>query len=257
MLSPLARWTRFALLVVGLTLLATALPTAARAGMCGDADDDGSVTVTDGVNVLRIAADLPGDCSTPACDPDDDGRITVTDGVIVLRLAADLSVPGACEEAACVFGAVTLSDNLEIPAGFDCVLEGTSVEGNVTLGRDSSLTATDVAVDGNIQGQEALFLDLLASEVGGDVQFENGGSVTIVDSFIDGNLQLKANGGDILADGNEIVGDLQAFDNVSALPIELIDNTIGGNLQCKANAPPPIGGGNVVDGNKEDQCAPL
>lgn len=66
--------------------------------VCGDADGNGLVTVTDGVQVLARAADLGGACasSTDACDVDGDGRVTVTDGVAVLRKAADLSAASEC-----------------------------------------------------------------------------------------------------------------------------------------------------------------
>ena len=66
--------------------------------VCGDADGDGSVTVTDGVQVLRGAADLGGNCASAAdaCDVDGDGRNTVTDGVAVLRHAASLPAISQC-----------------------------------------------------------------------------------------------------------------------------------------------------------------
>ena len=244
--------------LIGAVVAIAALSVAdAEAQLCGDADGDGRVEVSDGVNVLRTAAGLPSTCTNRACDPDGSGTTTVTDGVIVLRLVAALPVPGACEDDGCVFGPVTLEENLEIPADVACVLEGTRIEGNVTLAAGSALTATGAFVGGNIQGQEASALDVRDSEIGGDVQFERGGSVSILGSRIDGNLQLEENAGDLLADLNTIGGDLQAFQNVGGLAITFTDNTIGGNLQCKENDPAPAGGGNVVDGNKEDQCAAL
>ena len=63
-----------------------------RAELCGDADGSGSVTVTDGVSVLRAAANLPSRCSMVVCDVDRSGTITVTDGVNVLRGAAGFSM---------------------------------------------------------------------------------------------------------------------------------------------------------------------
>lgn len=64
---------------------------------CGDPDGSGSVTVSDGVNVLRAAADLSSTCTVAAaCDVDGSGAMTVTDGVNVLRAAAGLSATLAC-----------------------------------------------------------------------------------------------------------------------------------------------------------------
>jgi hypothetical protein len=67
----------------------------AGAQVCGDADGNGTVTVADGVQALRAAADLSSTCDAD-CDVDGDGNVTVTDGVNILRLAAELPVTGNC-----------------------------------------------------------------------------------------------------------------------------------------------------------------
>jgi alpha-mannosidase len=73
------------------------VPTTLRAGgSCGDADGSGTVTVTDGVLVLRAAAGLSSPCSPAVCDVDASGTITVTDGVNVLRAAALLPAQLTC-----------------------------------------------------------------------------------------------------------------------------------------------------------------
>jgi hypothetical protein len=65
--------------------------------VCGDANGDGNVSVTDGVQVLRAAADLSSNCGgNDDCDVDGSGSITVTDGVNVLRKAAGLSSVDNC-----------------------------------------------------------------------------------------------------------------------------------------------------------------
>jgi hypothetical protein len=81
------------------TFLLLLLLSTAGAQVCGDADGNGSVTVTDGVQTLRAAASLSTSCTLARCDVDGNGNITVTDGVDVLRKAADLSAPSACPSA--------------------------------------------------------------------------------------------------------------------------------------------------------------
>lgn len=80
------------------TVSATPTPTPGGSGrLCGDADANGVVTVSDGVNVLRAAAGLASTCADPApCDVNGDGAVTVTDGVNVLRAAAGLPVNFQC-----------------------------------------------------------------------------------------------------------------------------------------------------------------
>ena len=86
---PLLRAQRGARRGRGRTLVAK--PAAAQ--VCGDATGDGIVTVTDGVQTLRAAAQLATTCTTATCDVDGSGTITVTDGVNVLRKAAGLVGP--------------------------------------------------------------------------------------------------------------------------------------------------------------------
>jgi len=66
-------------------------------GICGDADGNGTTTVSDGVLVLRAAAGLDSACTPARCDVDGSGTVGVTDGVQVLRAAVGLPFVGHCE----------------------------------------------------------------------------------------------------------------------------------------------------------------
>jgi hypothetical protein len=89
---------RFLLVVAfACSVMCSANPAAAQFfKICGDVDDNDTVTVTDGVQVLRAAAGLSSDCTDAICDVDVNGTIGVTDGVIVLRKAAGLSITQNC-----------------------------------------------------------------------------------------------------------------------------------------------------------------
>jgi hypothetical protein len=106
-------WTAFGILV------ALIAPVAAGAQVCGDANRTGSVTVTDGVLVLRAAADLPSNCSRDLCDMNLDGDVSVTDGVLALQLAAGIDAQVVCSasEAGAIFGQLTKSLNFGVGAG--------------------------------------------------------------------------------------------------------------------------------------------
>jgi len=84
--------TALAVAVVFVGVLGVA---ATARAVCGDANGDGNVTVSDGVQTLRAAAGLSSSCDTD-CDFDGNGAITVSDGVNVLRKAADLPVLENC-----------------------------------------------------------------------------------------------------------------------------------------------------------------
>jgi hypothetical protein len=90
MSSPL--WKIFAACAAALVMTVDT----ASAQVCGDADNSGTVTVTDGVQALRAAAALSSSCSASTCDVDGSGAITVTDGVNVLRKAAGVAITENC-----------------------------------------------------------------------------------------------------------------------------------------------------------------
>jgi hypothetical protein len=131
-------------------------------------------------------------------------------------------------------GALTV-DNLRVPQGATCTLNGTKVKGTVKVEYGATLQATGIRVVGNIQAEGHRRVNVKSSAVGGSIQLKQGGAADV--RF------------------NRVTGDVQSFTNRGTQWIAR--NTINGNLQCKENSPAPTGGGNVVGGNKEDQCSRL
>jgi hypothetical protein len=166
------------------------------------------------------------------------------------------SAPNAlAEERSCrgTIGAVTL-DNVRVPQGQTCTLNGTRLKGNIKVERDATLIANGVRVVGSVQAENARLVTVQArSRINGDVQHKQGQAATIVDSVVGGTILFDENRGTLDASRNAVSGNVQAFKNSGGLSI--FNNTVDENLQCKENVPAPLGGGNVVDGNKEDQCA--
>jgi hypothetical protein len=138
-----------------------------------------------------------------------------------------------------------------------CRLDGTTVKGNVLLYAGGSLVAVDATIRGNIQAENADFIDVDNTEVIGSIQLDNmvGDVSNVRGSRIDGSIQLKSNRSRLEIQDNTVNADVQAFSNIGGVLIE--DNVIDGNLQCKENSPAPVGGNNRVSGNKEDQCENL
>lgn len=94
----------------------------AHALICGDADGNKSVTVTDGVAILRAAAALSDTCTLAVCDFDVSGAITVTDGVTALRKAAGLSIQKNCVPTRTFFDAGITEIVTDVQPFFDRVL---------------------------------------------------------------------------------------------------------------------------------------
>ena len=175
-------------------------------------------------------------------------------------LALVVAAPAAlAEERVCrgTIGATTV-DNLRVPSGATCTLNGTKVEGTVKVKSGAKLYAEGIRVIGNVQSEGFQVVSLKSgSRVGGSVQLENGrsgGLGRVISTRINGDLQFFSNEARMVARNDTILGNLQAVSNTGGLVIE--NNTIAENLQCKQNDPPPTGGGNTA-GDKEDQCAKL
>jgi hypothetical protein len=175
-------------------------------------------------------------------------------------LALAVFAPAAqAEERVCrgTIGATTV-DDLRVPQGASCTLNGTRVEGTVKVERNARLTANGIRVKGNVQSEGFKNIVLRrASVVVGSVQLENGlrdGSGRVLNTRINGDLQFFSNKARMIARGNTILANLQANQNTGGLVIE--NNRISENLQCQSNNPRPTGGGNTA-GDKEGQCARL
>jgi hypothetical protein len=184
----------------------------------------------------------------------------VRNGILaaVITIAALASAPPAlAEERSCrgSLGAITV-DNLRVPSGASCSLQGTFVKGTVKVERGATLVASSVRVVGNVQAENAARVIVReGSRVGGSVQVVQGGAARVTGSAVNGDILYDENRRALAVLRTTVGGNVQAFQNTGG--VEIRGNRIDGNLQCKANVPAPVGGNNVVQGNKEDQCASL
>lgn len=141
-------------------------------------------------------------------------------------------------------GNAQVDDNVIVPRGATCTLNGTRVDGNVEVRSGATLIARGVRVGGNIQAENHERVVVKSRAV----------DDRTVKSRIGGSIQLVQGGGGRLL-RNVVDSDIQLFSNDARFTVR--GNVVGGNLQCKSNSPRPVGGGNRVEGNKEDQCRGL
>lgn len=158
------------------------------------------------------------------------------------------------EDQICTDSLVDITvDDLVVPQGATCTLDGTRVMGNITVEADASLTAYAITVEGNLQAEEAGRIEIHPdSYVGGNIQVEESGSLRVESTNIAGNLESYGNMGDQNLMNNMIAGDLQINNTMGNVLIE--GNTIEGDLECEDNDPAPIYSGNTVYGDREGQC---
>jgi hypothetical protein len=163
-------------------------------------------------------------------------RFGFTLAIASVAAAAFTVAPALAEERSCrgSMGAVTV-DNLRVPQGATCRLNGTRVKGTLQVQRGATLNASRIRVVGNVQAEGAANVNVVLSRIGGSIQVVQGRNSTFNRNFVNHDVQYVANRG----------------------VIAISRNRIEGNLQCKENRRRPIGGGNRVQGVKEDQCARL
>jgi hypothetical protein len=184
-------------------------------------------------------------------------------------------------------GPITV-DNVVVPSGAQCVLDGTQVLGNVKTEPGGDLSMGGANVHGNVQvtsGSTAgafsstiggdyqcdgcFILTLILSDVGGSVQVTGAeshavGDVEIVDSgptegvfaidinIIGGNVKLEKNAGSTEILANTIGGELQILENNVVGQFQngqFIDNQVAGNMQLFKNRGPSEVSGNIVEAN--------
>ncbi len=181
------------------------------------------------------------------------GMMALMMGLAALLMAASVA---QAEERSCrgTIGGATV-DNVRVPQGASCTLNGTKVEGTVLVERNAKLFANGIRVKGNVQseGFRSIFLRQ-DSRVVGSVQLENGledGVARVANSTINGDLQFFSNQARMVASGNTILANFQANQNKGGLVIE--NNRISSVLSCQENDPRPTGGNNRA-GDKEGQC---
>lgn len=153
-----------------------------------------------------------------------------------------------------VLGAVTV-DNVTVPPGATCTLNGTQVNGNVDVQPGATLNTNGASVAGNIQADGSGSINLSGGTVGGNVQLQGKGPVLISNLTINGDVDLQGtSGGSSSLASNQVNGNFKVDSHTGGINIST--NTIGGNLDCVNNSPAPTGGGNTA-ASKVGQCSTL
>jgi hypothetical protein len=210
--------------------------------------------------------------------------------LIALALLASPVHAGSSDHVECT-GVVTGVDvdSVTVPPGEICQLDNSTVSGNVTAERDSTLFAVTNTIGGNLVGDGHDTLQATNNFIGGNVRLQNGTGAggsgadhVLCDNFINGNVSLQRNNGaifigycggnfiggnvsvtDNLTDapdrfrvrGNRVGGQMQINDNAGDTLKSVQDNVVNRTLSCFDNEDPFIGTPNDA-GRAEGQCAP-
>jgi hypothetical protein len=165
--------------------------------------------------------------------------------------------PGISGNVSCTnwrIGAITL-DNIEVPSGASCRLNGTRVLGSVQVQPGGVLIAAGVQVSGSVQGDAAAHIQLTGatSRIAGNVELEGGGTTALADARVAGDVFVNGLSDVVLLRRLVVGGNMQITDNLGGG--EITGNRITGNLQCTGNTPAPLASDNTAL-SIESQCMP-
>jgi hypothetical protein len=175
-------------------------------------------------------------------------------------------------------------DNVFVPVGKTCTLANSTVHGNVKALPNSRLFMRNNRVGGNIDGDEAILVQVRGGTVEGSIQIKDSNSPTALGAEVSsgtvltqGNIQIQEmnTGGILIADVRLSKGNIKVEENVTGSSFKIVrnrvaqnvqvfknrgtnekfvrNNTIGQIIQCKENQKPFVGGPNTA-GDAEGQC---
>ncbi|WP_405621303.1 hypothetical protein OG292_37230 [Streptomyces sp. NBC_01511] len=144
-------------------------------------------------------------------------------------------------------GAVTVTNDLVVPAGKSCTLTGTKVRGTVTVEAGADLVAAGATFNGAVKVEENAYLDLTDTTVKGALTTDSafgthlekttlkavdatGGFVYAVDSTLGGNVHSEA--GELYVSGSTLSGSLTGEANQYT---DVYDSTVKGALTVNGN----------------------
>jgi hypothetical protein len=135
-----------------------------------------------------------------------------------------------------VVGPITV-DNVVVPSGAQCALDGTQVLGNVKTEPGGDLTMGGANVRGNVQLTSGSTASAFFSTIGGDYQCDGCFSQDLFLSGVGGNFQVTGADDHALVVVSNVAGDVEIVDSGSAAGFFAIDETIiGGNVKFEKNA---------------------
>ena len=203
------------------------------------------------------------------------GRTTATLATFTIAVTASLAWSASPASAALITycvgvgGAVTVPNDLLVPAGESCSLEGTKVTGNVRVAQGANLVIADGTINGEIQVASDGYLDAVHTSIDGQVTLASGGYGAFLKATSSGPVTLQPKGsatidgfffaenttvdGNLLASTGEIRVDQmsQVTGNVStsgAYYTDVHDSFVDGTLSVLNNATGSVVCGSAVRG---------
>lgn len=150
-------------------------------------------------------------------------------------------------------GAVTVPNDLVVPKGESCWLDGTTVQGDIEVRQDADLIVVDGTFEGSVDVASNAYLDTTKTSISGTVTATDAYGSYLDASSVDGAVQvsgdsqqdgftyvvgsklgdgLAAGLGEVLLDGSTVTGDVSGDGTVYT---DLYDSSLDGALTVSGN----------------------
>lgn len=202
---------------------------------------------------VLAAAALLAACGGGGTEPAAGGRESPLAHSAPALVDAPAGLTGSVQCTDWRIGAVTV-DNVEVPPGMSCQLDGTTVTGSVkALSGATLLAGNGVQVAGSIVGDLAHHVELTGStsRVAGNFEVKKGSSATLANAEVGGTAVFEELTGAVSIGGARAGGGMKLIKNTGGATVA--NNTVIGALQCFDNTPAPAVAGNSAD-SLEGQC---
>jgi hypothetical protein len=161
------------------------------------------------------------------------------------------ATPAVADDTRCVGVFTGVADNIVVPSGTECILEGAQVSGNVLAEPESMLfIGPETNIRGSVEVKQGAHTGSFQAAIGGSYKCDNCFFEDVVESSVSGNVEIQgADDGDFIID-SQIGGNLQIEESSAggfAFVVEL--TTIGGDLKFEKNSGPTAIISNTIHGD--------
>jgi hypothetical protein len=158
--------------------------------------------------------------------------------------------PAAAGDTECVGFFFGVADNIIVPSGELCILEGAQVHGNVLAEPESELfigSGTNIA--GNVEVKQAAATAAFQSTIGGNYKCDNCFFEDVIETGVGGNVDIVgADDGDFII-GSTIAGNVHISESTAgAFAFVIFDTSVLGNVIFQKNSGPTDISENIIGG---------
>jgi hypothetical protein len=171
--------------------------------------------------------------------------------VPVLMALLVAATPAVADDTQCVGVFTGVADNIVVPSGAECMLEGAQVSGNALAEPDSMLfIGPGTNVRGSVEAKPGVHTGSFQATIGGNYTCDHCFFEDVVESLVGGNVDITgAADGDFIID-SEVGGNVHIEESSAGLFAFVVEGTtIGGDLKFEKNTGPTVIGENTVHGD--------